>query len=252
VIADTLWAPKLGVDDAHTDDAFASSDTTFAIADGATQSYLSGRWARCLVDRAVCATDVWDRVPLLVQKACAEWASVLDAYKVERDDAGRPIMYYEDPKLERGSHTTLLVVQAVLLQSTRSSIYRVIGVGDSCIFHISQDQFAGAFPFIYSSAFDTSPELISSAQHAAEPPRYQKVYGAWDVGDRLFLLTDALAHWFLREYERGGRPWVTLERLNETTFRDWVDDERHAGHIRDDDVTMTRIVLTAADQTLDV
>jgi hypothetical protein len=247
-----LWAAKLDTEDAHTDDAFANGETILAVADGATQSYLSGRWARFLAERVVEADDI-SKVPWVIQAACEAWADVLDAYKVEREEAGRPIKYYEEPKLDRGSHAALLVVELSgnEREQADAGTWRALAVGDVCIYHVSKGSFATAFPNELPSQFDTTPDLISSAGHTREMPEYKFRRGRWSAGDSFYLLSDALAHWFLLEHEERRRPWTTLDELDDQTFHEWAELERREGRIRDDDLTVTRVRPTWGTTTKD-
>jgi hypothetical protein len=69
--------------------------------------------------------------------------------------------------------------------------------------------------------------------------------GAWDPGDAFYLMTDALACWFMREVEEGRMPWGVLRDLDTSgeikPFREWVGDLRMDRAIRNDDVTLLRV-----------
>jgi len=71
--------------------------------------------------------------------------------------------------------------------------------------------------------------------------------GDWRIGDRFYLMTDALAHWWLAEHEAGRAPWAALDRPGgrgrRRSFPDWVDDRRRRRHLRNDDVTLLRIEI---------
>jgi hypothetical protein len=54
----------------------------------------------------------------------------------------------------------------------------------------------------------------------------------------LLLLTDALAAWFLQQYESKERPWTLLQGLgSEADFEELVAGLRKENKIRNDDVT---------------
>jgi hypothetical protein len=69
--------------------------------------------------------------------------------------------------------------------------------------------------------------------------------GSGGPDDHFYLMTDALAHWFLSEWERGGEPWTVLQDFDVNSeapaFRDWLEGLRREGRIRNDDVTLVRI-----------
>ena len=70
-------------------------------------------------------------------------------------------------------------------------------------------------------------------------------------GDCLFLMTDALAQWFLYAHEQGRRPWEAVAPLldpsrPEDAFAAWVGGLRAGGGLRDDDVTLLGIEVGPA------
>ena len=64
--------------------------------------------------------------------------------------------------------------------------------------------------------------------------------------DRILLMTDALAQWFLAETEMGRRPWAALGRLTTPEqFSAFVDCLRAGGAMRNDDVTLVSLEVAA-------
>ncbi len=249
----TLSVPKLQTIDSENDDAFDSDGRLFAVADGATQSYLSGRWARRLVRDAV-ASPTFEAVPDAVRHACHDWTDVLDEYVTDREASGRPIKYYEEPKIAKGSHAALAIVE-VLDHPEGERIWRAWAVGDVCVFRVSADVFVQAFPLTSKNQFDNIPDLVSTKQHSVDDPKWKIGRGVWQPGDRLFILSDAIAYWFLQRWADVGAgrsehyPWALLERLvdNPDLFRTWIDTARQVGEVRDDDVTVTCLRLGKTD-----
>ena len=65
-------------------------------------------------------------------------------------------------------------------------------------------------------------------------------------GDRLFLMTDALAQWFLHAHEQGGRPDKELAAVlsaadPDAAFAAWVEELRQRDALRNDDVTLLNV-----------
>ena len=92
-----------------------------------------------------------------------------------------------------------------------------------------------------SSAFGNGPDLIGSRGGPVPSPEYAS--GPLRAGDRLFLMTDALAEWFLHAHESGRRPWEAVDRLlslerPEEAFAAWVEQLRDGDGLRDDDATL--------------
>jgi hypothetical protein len=69
----------------------------------------------------------------------------------------------------------------------------------------------------------------------------------WERGDSFYLATDAIAAWFLRANEIGGRPWEALRDMDtvdaELDFAGWVDERRDLGEMHNDDTTLVRIEM---------
>lgn len=70
--------------------------------------------------------------------------------------------------------------------------------------------------------------------------------GNWAPEDQFLLMTDALACWFLKEFERGRKPWSIFkeaEANDEASFRELIVKLRSEGAIKNDDVTLMKIEL---------
>ena len=68
--------------------------------------------------------------------------------------------------------------------------------------------------------------------------------GECQPGDRFFLATDALAHWFLTQHEEKRQPWHTVLaacQQSADTFVAWIEALRDERDIRNDDVTLVII-----------
>jgi hypothetical protein len=232
----TFTEPKHGQSSEEFEDAFASNVQLgrFAVADGATESSYAGLWARMLVEGFVNCS--------MPEPGC--WASWLPALQSRWESAvgQRPLAWYAEIKWQQGAFATFL---GVLVEPPR---WRALAVGDSCLFHIRQQKLHCAFPLNRSCDFGCSPWLIGSRGFTPEvmAMREVRLEGEFGTGDRLWLMTDALAQWFLHEVEAGERPWQVLEHLltatdSATDFRHWIRALRGAARIRNDDVTLMAI-----------
>jgi hypothetical protein len=153
-------------------------------------------------------------------------------------------------------------------------------VGDACLFHTRGDQLLHAFPLERAGQFDNLPKLVGSRMSAEAflERRRQWTDGTGHAGDRLWMMTDALAQWCLteqeaweKEGERGrgeeggsGRvgegerlrcpacsPWSGLTSLLSgpeaaSRFDAWIDQLRESGRLKNDDVTLLAISLEAS------
>ena len=157
--------------------------------------------------------------------------------------------WYLEPGVQQGAFATFLGV--VLTQDPETSLWlwQAVAVGDSCFFQTRGDSLVQAFPLAQSTAFDNTPWLVGSRTPLRTDfsAPAQRLGQAW-ANDRLWLMTDALAQWFLAQCEHGGKPWLTIEQLlherdADQLFRDWITDLRRRRQLRNDDVTLIGVAL---------
>ena len=113
-------------------------------------------------------------------------------------------------------------------------------MGDSCLFVVRDDRLRLSFPLEDTAQFDNNPALVCSNP--------DKVGVLWDnmhqndgecvAGDSFILASDALACWFLERNAEGEKPWETLLALDASGWAVWVEEQRRAGSMRNDDVTL--------------
>jgi hypothetical protein len=240
--AKTYWLPKRGHSDEEYEDAFADDAERgrFAVADGATESSYAGRWAKLLVQGFVrepaCLPRKWGRWLQPIQQ---EWLA---------DVGNRPLPWYAENKVKDGAFATFL---GLVIKRTfcRSLCWQAIAVGDSCLFHLRDGALLEPFPITQSSEFGNSPWLVGSRSPLGQAQKSFRIgKGRCKANDRFWLMTDALAQWFLREHEAGRRPWDTLEGLlaasaGNEAFASWVRELRDSEALRNDDVTLVAVSL---------
>ncbi len=256
---DTFWLPKAGSTEEEYEDASANSvgdqpsvelaegvdDVRLAVADGATESLLSGRWAKVLSRRVVTERIPHRRWPDAIDSAINDWPGQLDAYRAERLRRNKPIAWYEEPGLAHGAEATLVALRIRNPRGGDQGYWWAMAVGDATLFHIRGEVCLRAFPVKRSSAFGTTPALIRSLDHeCAFKRRLRRTSGDWQPEDLFFLCTDALAAWFLERREQSERPWEIWRDFGCSDcqpFASWVSDERSNGRLKNDDVTLVRV-----------
>ncbi len=144
---------------------------------------------------------------------------------------------------------TFLGVQVRRPSPGRPGKWRAVAVGDSCLIRARPDGNIRSFPMRKSADFGNQPRLIGSRGAAVPEPDHAS--GALLPGDRLFLLTDALAQWFLHAQEQGGRPAEAVASVlsaaePDGAFAGWVEELRRGGGLRNDDVTLIHVECGAA------
>jgi hypothetical protein len=252
----TPWtAQKFGLPPEAYEDAWNSSAGKTArelvthrlcigIADGASEALLAKYWA-ALVTEHLAASGPYSSPMLFLQalrRAVGEWDRCRDAYVADRIRTGRPIQWFEEPGLMRGSFATALAFD---LTGPNQS-WRALSVGDSCVFQIRDGELMKAYPLERAEQFDTSPALMPSVVRdwSVVARNVDMHRGRWEPGDEFFLATDAASAWFLSEFEAGHKPWHDLRELGTDlgrSFESWLDDERSAGRMKNDDVTLLRV-----------
>ena len=240
-----LQEPKPGSDANHCQDAFAYSDafSVAAVCDGAGTAFESRRWARLLsegfVEHLPFNGDASDPIDLLgwTDSIAAQWSGEIPWDRLN---------VYEQLSARSGSSATLVGLQLTPSpQQAASGKWRCVALGDSCLFQIRQGKLFTALPLKRSADFTTRPRLLSTERSNNEQAISQFVpdTGDWREGDIFFLLTDAIAQWFLREGERGAHPWAELTKLDEVSFPSFVQENRARDLMRGDDVTAFMIGL---------
>jgi hypothetical protein len=218
----------------------------FAVADGATESVYAAEWAQVLVDAFVVSDDGPPAWPTWLPPLQARWEEVI---RLPADAPPRP-WYLEEALMRGGAFATFL---GLVLEPSRPVDgetgapwkWQAHAIGDSCLFQVRRGELVLSFPLEQSTEFGSTPRLVGSRPGLGQPSRARSVIRRGDAepDDRLWLMTDALAHWFLRRTEEGGRPWDELSSLlvvadPERAFADWVDEQRASRCLRNDDVTL--------------
>jgi hypothetical protein len=211
----------------------------FALADGAAESAQGGLWARLLCEAFVRQDDLQYPWPGWIVPLQRQWADA-----VSLPAGAEPLPWFLEGRYRDGAFATFL---GVTLDGPR---WRALAVGDTCLFQVRAGKLEHAFPLTQSAQFSNNPWLIGSRAAPDGIPKRHAVQegGDWAPGDRLFLMTDALARWFLTAVEAGGKPWMSLEHLLELpdpdlAFAAWVERLRGERHLRNDDTTLVAVGL---------
>jgi hypothetical protein len=70
--------------------------------------------------------------------------------------------------------------------------------------------------------------------------------GEFRYGDTFYLMTDAIANWFITQLEEGKRPWRTLDEyldFDHEALTKYLTLLRDEGKIKNDDVTIARVTI---------
>lgn len=228
--------PKESEDVGNCQDACASDNEfkRFAIADGVTKSLLPGQWANLLVTYFTRGQQqIIDQ--LFKTQNWQEWITpIQEKWKIEAS------MLLNELKGANGIYTRNRYVQREPAASTfigirekpntNQDIWEVMLIGDSCLFHISEE---GHKSYLISktSEFDSRPQALTSYMSTSlHQPEFFEI--KVKEGDYLFLVTDAFAKWLLLLKEQDSEKYGSLisfltKNTSLTTFEKIVASGRH-------------------------
>lgn len=240
------WLPKAGNRREEYEDAawpvraLQGAGRTFrcAVADGATESAFAGLWARQLVHWY--GHHAVEHARPLAEQLTAEqeqWRSAVHS---------TPLPWYAEEKAANGAYAAFLGLR---LHETAAGAgtWSALAVGDCCVAHLRGDAVLATFPATDAAYFSSRPYLISSqpqrnAQLAAQT---QVAAGEWQAGDQFWLMTDALAHWFLAAAAAPVAELHAEAHGSRRAFAGWIAGLRHTGALRNDDVTLLVVGVDA-------
>jgi hypothetical protein len=228
--------PRRGHEASECQDACAvdAGRGRFAVADGATESAWSGPWARLLAESFVNDSEGGPESPGWLCLAQERWREA-----VRQPTDAEPLPWFLQEQHEQGAFATFL---GLVVEGRR---WHALAVGDSCLFQVRRGRLRAAFPLEGSAQFGSTPALVGSRGSPDEVLQQRRQHtGEVRRGDRLWLMTDALACWFLTEVEAGHRPWLHLQDLDDepdSAFGEWVDRLRAGRKLRNDDTTLVAL-----------
>jgi len=249
ISAHALWLPKSGNSKDEYEDAVwprkktDSNLTIFraAVADGATETSFAGLWARILVREYGLGdlTDINfnDRLSVIRQR----WLKRVSNLNLP---------WYAQQKLEMGAYSSLVGL-TIVQDLDRSRIWNAMAIGDSCLFQLRGDQILEKFPLSHSEQFNSRPALLATGnQNGDTESQFVRSEGTWEFGDKFYLMSDALACWFLRLWElRDGNPLeFEQEFLSRESFELFIETQRKISDdsvtLKNDDVTLLRCIIS--------
>jgi hypothetical protein len=221
----------------------------FAVADGASDALFSGLWANMLVkaygeERLKEFRD--NKLPENFEQLQREWRKQVEQRIVQ------PLPLHYEEKLRDGAFSTLigLTIKPFSSDEIETGKWEAVALGDSCLFHVQDNQCLFAFPLQYTEQFNITPPLIPSNArfNSRIISDVRSIGGHCRTNDEFYLMTDALACWFLRERECGqARLDIALMEIRQlqtpNDFEQWIIKLRQERVLRNDDVTLLRIKL---------
>jgi hypothetical protein len=225
-----LHAPKEGSEEEQYEDAWAThthpdGSHLLAVADGASTAVFAREWANLLVSTFVQTPELPtdDALFATVETLSATWyASVKD----------KSTSWWAEEKLPHGSSATLL------LAHISGNTINMLAVGDVCLFLVREGRLKYAFPITRSHKFDTHPMLLTTKKPTKNPD-VKRFSCPIEPNDTLYLLSDAVACWFLEQYEAKRKPWELIPPTD-AELATWLANLRETREMKNDDVTVLK------------
>jgi len=204
-----------------------------AVADGATESSFSGLWAKLLTEAYTQATDL-THLQQLVDSARGHW---------HEKTSSQSLPWYAEQKLEKGAYATLLGVTIDKAEFPSHLKWEALAVGDSCLFHVRNHEAVATFPIKSAEELTARPMLLPSIGHETKDTSlYQMGQGILETGDRLYLVTDAIAGWIFTSLDRSEKPLDVLDQIVRTgtaeCFHELVERLWDQNRLKNDDCTV--------------
>lgn len=241
--------PKDGNSSGEYEDAFLGSTHGIAslphccvVADGATESAFSRLWARLLV-RAFYenAMQAFSETPSTNND---DWKLVLNDCRRKWFDQVNilELPWYAEEKVRKGAYATILGI--CFRPIGKYGQWKAVAVGDCNLFHIRNNECIRSFPIQHSSEFCSCPNLISSRSLLNEYLPIQYNRGRFKCGDSFYLMTDAIAQWFLKCCEAPDQQATVIrevDSIEHSNFTSWISTLRDSKQMLNDDVTLMRV-----------
>lgn len=204
-----------------------------AVADGASSTLFSGLWAELLTDAFVSAESgdaILPEIPFLRQ----QWFERVTQ---------TPLPWHQQTQLSLGAAAAFIGV--VIMPS---GLWKAVAVGDCALFQVREETCIEAFPAESAQDIAQLPALLRThggLHYTGEEAGRHVREGTLRANDRLFLVTDALAGWFLEEMERKREPWNWLDDIRDLrNFQRRVTQLHGLNRLKDDDKTLIQIGRT--------
>ncbi len=235
-----LLLPKLDHAPSECEDAIAVDVETcrFAVTDGATEAFDARNWAARLAQRWV------QNQAALTREEFREWVAA-EGRELQDSWKSLSLSWYSEEKARTGSFAAFVGVELDLKSDSPS--WRAIALGDTCLLHCRRGRLLRSLPLSRSESFNSNPVLVASDSSMHETSMQSVVIeaGSFENGDVLFLLSDGVASWFLERLEKKDLdPNKFVESKEDEELKQFFDEERLAGRMRNDDIALLRIEVS--------
>lgn len=208
-----------------------------AVADGATDAVYSGLWARLLV-KSYCKHRINGNFIDTVNNGGRVWRRIV------RDHS---LPWYVEEKARAGTFAAFMGVSFVQTADSNIGTWTATACGDCCLFQLRGPQLLTAFPITRAVDFTNAPVLLRTHAMSGEDSKgIRTLEGTWQEEDSFYLMSDALACWFLSACESGAMPWQILNDVTlagHPEFSTWIGQLRDRHELKNDDCTLVSVTF---------
>ena len=221
------------------------STSRFAVADGVTMAYFSGRWASMLTQAYVeCGEKFLEKTSL--ETMARNWEEQEQSIVQSTYYPNMEIIQILDQKIHViGGSATLNGLEINWEEKT----YTNFSIGDSLCFHIRDGKIISENPPLTCDDFGYAPKQISTntfryKRTTSDDWNPDYLSGTFELGDTFLLVTDAIALWLLRphsEYSQEDKLKDLLSVSSQEEFLEYMTRERSMERVEGDDLTVSII-----------
>lgn len=230
-----ILLPKAGFELSECEDFIGVDEQNgrFAVADGATEAFDARSWAQRLAQNWVTSDSA------LTPDTFHDWIAA-EGLALHESWNQLTLPWYAEEKARHGSFAAFVGVEFDLAAKVPS--YKAIALGDACLIHCRNRSLVKSLPLSDAASFNSAPLLVASDPALYQSSAHALVIdsGACEHKDVLFLLSDAVAAWYLEHLEQSDFSGV-FESNDEAAIAAFLENERQAGRIKNDDIALVRI-----------
>lgn len=222
--------------------AFSKENNKFAISDGVSKSFFPKIWSEVLVCQYV-NQNQWKDDVTFITECQKKWQSEVE-YIVNQPNT----KWFTKSQYNRKDPAMATFVGLHFIENNEEWFVEAQALGDSFLFFVKEG--SDEIKFLLSSktkpiVFDNFPDYLSSIgnNHKGEKSKLKRER---IENGTFFLMTDALAEWFLKDTPAAIQKLTNIKTQEQYLIT--IENERIENRLNDDDSAVLIIEITDADK----
>lgn len=218
--------------------AYNKSQNKFAISDGVSKSFFPKVWADVLVNNWV--NKLWESDDEFIQLCQQKWLEQIT------EIVNKPnVKWFTKNAFNRKESGLATFVGLRFYEKKKEWFWKADALGDSFVFFVPENNKNFSKECIELSSkkepfiFDNFPDYLSSLGNNHKGEKQTKENPL--ISGTFYLMTDALAEWFLNEKENAIHKISVWE--NQKDFEHFVNEERYNEKLGNDDTAFLSIKI---------